>query len=334
MPLASGTFNVTVVNNNGTSTCTFSVTVAPSGSGSAVYTLTNSAGMCSGATYSGSYNVGIPLTINNAVILNVNVTTPGNWSVVTNSGGNGISFSGSGVFVTTGPQPIVLTGAGTPLAAGVFNYTATGGPASCTFSITVNGSVVNGEYILYTANSNYSQRMVGGAPIDTFYFRVSSNTFTTGGFNYYIHEQMQSGNVVDSSYYRKNAGKYYNLQNMQALGFDNANMVDYLILDSSVAIGGSWVADLGSNAIGGMPVTVKVTCNIVDKAATAVIAGNNYSNVIKVHYVFSYNNGSASTDFQGNDIWFAKGKGIIYVKVNDIPITTSAELETTRIEVF
>ena len=332
IPQAAGAFNITATNIS--STCTFSITVQPSGGGNpAVYTLNVNAGACSGATYAGTYTAGTPLTGTNAVLLNVTVITPGTYTITTNTV-NGMTFSGTGTFIIAGSQPVVLIGSGTPTVSGAFNFTATAGISTCTFSITVNGTVLNSEYILYTPYSNFSQRLVGGTTADTLYIKVGPNTITINSLNYLIYQGVTNGVVTDSSYYRKNAGKYYNLFNTQSLGFDNSSQVDFLLLDSNLAINGSWIADLGSNSMGGIPVTIKAACNILDKGATAIIAGNTYINVIKVHYLFSYNNGTTNTDFQENEIWFAKGKGFIYFKVNDVPVTTTAEEETTRIAVF
>ena len=332
IPQAAGAFNITATNIS--STCTFSITVQPSGGGNpAVYTLNVNAGACSGATYAGTYTAGTPLTGTNAVLLNVTVITPGTYTITTNTV-NGMTFSGTGTFIIAGSQPVVLIGSGTPTVSGAFNFTTTAGISTCTFSITVNGTVLNSEYILYTPYSNFSQRLVGGTTADTLYIKVGPNTITINSLNYLIYQGVTNGVVTDSSYYRKNAGKYYNLFNTQSLGFDNSSQVDFLLLDSNLAINGSWIADLGSNSMGGIPVTIKAACNILDKGATAIIAGNTYINVIKVHYLFSYNNGTTNTDFQENEIWFAKGKGFIYFKVNDVPVTTTAEEETTRIAVF
>ena len=330
LPLAAGTFNLTA--SNGTSNCTFSIIVLQSGGG-AVYTLNTTGSACSGATYTGTYDAGTPLTSANMVLINVTVVTTGTYSIITNTD-DGIQFSGAGTFTSTGIQPVTLTGSGTPVAGGVFNYTAAAGVSTCTFSITVTGTPLNDEYLLFTAYSNFSQRLVGGTPIDTIYQRVGPNTITINTNNYSIYQEMEGGFVVDSSYFRKNTGKYYQLLNTQSLGFDNSALVDYLLLDSTLAISGSWIADLGTNLLGGVSVTIKASCNIIDKGATATIAGNSYINVIKVHYLFSYNNGTTNTDFQENEIWFAKGKGFIYLKVNDLPVTTTAEEETTRIQVF
>lgn len=332
LPLAAGVFNVTAANLS--STCTFSVTVLPSGGGGpAIYTLDVTGGACSGATYTGTYTAGTALTSSNVVLVSVTVITPGTYALTSNTV-NGMTFSGSGNFTSAGVQQVALTGSGTPAASAVFNFTATAGISTCTFSVTVNAAVINNEYILYTPYSNFSQRLVGGSATDTLYTRVGPNTIIINTIDYLIYQGIENGVVLDSAYFRKNAGKYYNLLNTQSLGFDNSSQVDYLMLDSSVAINGSWIADLGSNTLGGIPVTIKASCNILDKGATVLIAGNSYTNVIKVHYLFSFNNGTTNTNFQENEIWFAKGKGFVYFKVNDVPMTTSAEEETTRIAVF
>lgn len=331
-PQTSGTINVAATNI--ATTCNFTIDVLPSGSSTAVYSLDLAGANCSGATYSGTYTEGVPLTGSNAVVVNVTVTTIGTYNITTNTV-NGMTFTGSGTFTVTGPQqPVMLVGSGTPTAAGVFNFTATAGTSNCTFSITVDAAPVNLDYLLLTPYSNFSQRLVGGAPSDTLYIRVGPNPITLNSNSYTIYQQMQTGAIVDSSYYRKNGSRYFNLLNTQTLGFDNSSQVDFLMLDSSVAIGGSLISDLGINALGGLNVTIKATGDILDKGATAVIAGNTYTNVIKVHYIFSYNDGSTNINFQENEIWFAKGKGFIYFKVNDLPVTTTAEEETTRIQVF
>ena len=335
LPLNPGITNVTALNNTATSTCTFSVTVLPSGgSTAAVFTLNGVPGTCSGAVSNGTYTAGTVLAASNTVTLNVTVLTAGTYSVTSNAI-NGISFSATGNFATTGVQTITLSGTGTPTAAGAFNYTATAGISNCTFSITVVGiSPINNEYMLFTTNSNFSQRLVGGTPADTVYIRVGPNPILINSLNYSIYQGVENGVVLDSAYFRKNNGKYYNNLNTASLGFDNASLVDYMLLDSSLAIGGTWISDLGTNTLGGMAVTIKANNNIIAKGATAIIAGNTYTNVIKVHYLFSYNNGTVNINFQENEIWFAKGLGFIYFKVIDVPVTTTAEEETTRIQVF
>lgn len=102
-------------------------------SGSAVFTLAGAPGSCSIPTIAGTYRAGTLLNNSNSIILNVDVTTVGTYTVSTGSA-NGMAFSGSGTFTITGTQIITLVGSGTPVAAGTHNFTA--GSNGCTFSIT------------------------------------------------------------------------------------------------------------------------------------------------------------------------------------------------------
>src|SRR6187402_951821 len=147
-PLAIGT-NTFRVTYNGTF-CDFTVTVTappPPAGGSAVFTIT-----CTGATPVGTYVAGTALTASNTITLNVSVTTAGTWSVTTSPAVNGITFSGTGTFATTGAQTI----------------TVTGGAATCTFQCTTTAVAIL-DYFPRTANSNWSyDEIVPGAPLDTF----------------------------------------------------------------------------------------------------------------------------------------------------------------------
>src|SRR4029079_11327211 len=85
----------------------------------------------------GIYKAGTVLTASNTVVLNVNVTTIGSWSVSTSPAVNGIIFTGSGTFATTGAQTITLTASGTPVSATTSSFPVTVGSSTCNFSITV-----------------------------------------------------------------------------------------------------------------------------------------------------------------------------------------------------
>ena len=127
-PLAEGDFSF----SPGLDGCSFSITVAPGGGGTAVFTYDGGTGTCTGATPAGTYRAGTALDASNTVTLNVDVTTIGSYTIATPSV-NGITFSGAGNFTTAGAQTVVLTGSGTPTAAGDFTYAPPGG---CSFSIT------------------------------------------------------------------------------------------------------------------------------------------------------------------------------------------------------
>jgi hypothetical protein len=127
-----------------TTVCFFTVPVTQ-GSGTpggtqAVYTLTpGTAGACSNSALAGTYQTGTTLSATNRVSLQVNVTTPGAWTVSTNTV-NGMRFGGTGTFTATGPQTITLQGTGTPVTAGTSNIPVTAGTSTCSFPVTVTQS--------------------------------------------------------------------------------------------------------------------------------------------------------------------------------------------------
>lgn len=145
-PVAASLSDFVVTFAYDTSFCLFNVTVLPkvvSGT-AAVYGLTSSA--CVNANVQGTYTKGIALTSANKVVLDVNVTTPGVWNVSTSTV-NGMVFSGSGTFTSTGAQTITLQGSGTPVSSGSSTIPVTAGTSSCGFGLTVapstGGSTIN-----------------------------------------------------------------------------------------------------------------------------------------------------------------------------------------------
>jgi hypothetical protein len=61
------------------------------------------------ASVSGDYTKGVVLNSTNKVTVKVNVTTIGSYSISTTAT-NGMTFSASGAFSTTGVQTVTLTG--------------------------------------------------------------------------------------------------------------------------------------------------------------------------------------------------------------------------------
>jgi hypothetical protein len=129
-PAAAGNFPYVPVTSN---TCNFTVSFL-SGAPAAVFTYAGAPAACTAPVISGTYAATAPMGSGNYVDMAVNVTTPGAYTVSTNSN-NGMSFSGSGAFSTTGAQVIRLIGNGTPSSTGTFDYTPTNN--GCKFSVTV-----------------------------------------------------------------------------------------------------------------------------------------------------------------------------------------------------
>ncbi len=181
LPLAPGIFNVTA--SNIISTCTFSITVGGT-STPAVYSLGGAPGSCTGVVMAGTYQQGLALNASNTALINVSVATAGNYAI-TSDVVNGVSFSSNGIF-STGSTPVILTGTGTPTAAGVFNYRIFGITDTCSFSITfatppppavftLSGSP--GVCLPATVNGTYSV----GFPLDVSNTAIVEVNVTTAG---------------------------------------------------------------------------------------------------------------------------------------------------------
>lgn len=121
----------------GISKCHITVDVVDDNATSAVFTLgTGTNNTCTGAVLAGTYEMGMPLTTANTVSLSVNVTKTGSYYLSVPAV-NGISFSKTGIFLTTGVQTVTLTGSGTPSTIGTFIFRPVVNAAGCSFVITV-----------------------------------------------------------------------------------------------------------------------------------------------------------------------------------------------------
>jgi hypothetical protein len=137
-PTGPGIFTYPVY--NGATNCNFSITYNTVIT-NATYALSGSPGNCTSAAVNGTYSAGLIVNASNNVVINVNVTSTGNYSISTPVV-NGISFSATGTFNITGPQQVILTASGTPIASGPFTYPLTGGGNTCSFSVNTGATGV------------------------------------------------------------------------------------------------------------------------------------------------------------------------------------------------
>lgn len=156
IPATATTGNKTFTVKLGSSRCTFVVPVLGPGAGTL-----GTGGACTPVTINGTYTNGVPLTASNNVVVQVNVTTAGIFSITTNTQA-GFSFAFSGPLTTTGVQNVTLTAVGgPPSGTGNQNFTVTLGTSTCTFTVPMSGPavysincpgvVVNGTYQAGTA---------------------------------------------------------------------------------------------------------------------------------------------------------------------------------------
>jgi len=153
----------------------------PEGDELAQYQFVNTAGICSGTVISGEYHAAIALIANNAIMVQVNVTKVGKYTIATTSLNN-VQFSAVGKFTSTGVQTVRLQGTGKPAAKGIFAYN-TSGASACAFVLTVDEKSV--DYAVYTVYETY---LVCQQPVlhGQFIKSVPLSTMNTAVFNIHV----------------------------------------------------------------------------------------------------------------------------------------------------
>jgi DNA/RNA endonuclease G (NUC1) len=102
----------------------------------AVFILADGAGNCYTPVVQGSYTAGTPLYAANKVIIQVNVSSAGTFSISTGSL-NGYKFIGSGTLTATGLQSLTLQGSGSPIYGETDQFQIIPG-SGCKINITVS----------------------------------------------------------------------------------------------------------------------------------------------------------------------------------------------------
>ena len=121
--------------------------------GNASFTLTGAPNNCFNAYVNGTYVSGVLLSSANTVDINVNVTAIGNYDLTTDTI-NGVWFSRSGTFTSTGNQIITLNGNGTPEFARNLIFTPLTGNSSCNFKVTIRDPAPLAVYVLESGYGN------------------------------------------------------------------------------------------------------------------------------------------------------------------------------------
>ncbi|HET7898515.1 MAG TPA: hypothetical protein VFL47_12605, partial [Flavisolibacter sp.] len=153
---------------------------------SAQYSFTGSPGGCTNATVNGIYTAGDTVAPANTVLLFVNVTRKGSYSISTEKI-NGMTFSASGNFPDTCTScSLLLEAHGTPDSAGTFTFHVPG-TTGCNFNLTVKD----------LAAASYS---LAGSPGDC------SSPATQG--TYVVGKSMNQQNLVTMTVNVTTPGKY------------------------------------------------------------------------------------------------------------------------------
>lgn len=317
-PLKQGIDDFIVLYNS--SSCHLAVTVNANAADPASFTLNGSPGKCMNAVTSGVLIKGIATDTSNKVTIEVSVTTPGAYSISSNTV-NGYSFSGTGSFLNTGLQLVTLTATGTPAAEGVNSFMVTAGPSSCSFTDTVKVAVApaNSDYFPLTDASFWVYDNTS-YPNDSIVRRITGIN-TTNGQQYKIMDEQVPFIGHHQLFFRKNASDYYEYASGDeytgAVVFSPPILKDVKFLQDNLATGDAWMSDeFKGPASFGQVILIRYDYTCTAANSTANINGNVFVNVHKVRMRPQIRSESGPWNGTGEmyDFYFAKGVGLVYIK--------------------
>jgi len=156
------------------SSCAFNVEVTVPAA-IADYTLTGSPNACSNVQVMGTYQKDRILDGFNNVVVNVDVTNPGDYAIHTDTL-DGISFSATGHFTQAGAQQVTLLGSGTPVTPQNLQFHIKGSSSTCSFPLVVESAGSPATYVLESGGGfcvgNLTGAYTAGVELD------ASNTYT------------------------------------------------------------------------------------------------------------------------------------------------------------
>jgi len=285
--------------------------------------------------------VSTPLTASNKVILQVNVTGIGSYSITTTAV-NGITFTGSGSFTATGAQTVVLTGSGSPTATGLVTIPVIAGSSNCSFTLTV----VPIDYYPRTTNSNWSYEF-DDDPTDTLLRKVIAPTKSALGntYNIFMETSDASAGFDSSGYFRRSGGDYYQYLDIGfVFDLDNAVWGENIFVKDNVAAGTIWRSGSfsgsytysDSSGTHTVPIVVRIKETIQQKDVTVSVNGTSYpfTIVVKEEYEYSFDAGATWNVSDVFSIYnYARNVGLIKWEAFD-STGTIIKQEITRSQVF
>ncbi len=157
------------------SSCVFPVEVTGQQVLQAEYSIGGAPNSCTNVQVAGDYQKDKPLTSNNTITVSVNVVSPGEYTIHTDTL-DGISFSASGHFSQPGDQLVTLAGSGTPLTPQNLRFSIQGNGSACSFPLTVENSGNPATYVIESGSNFCVGNLEGAYTAGT--AMTASNTYT------------------------------------------------------------------------------------------------------------------------------------------------------------
>lgn len=316
-PLAAGSFVFTP----GSAGCTFIINFTATGasSGTALFTLNGSPDSCTTPLIKGTYMQGQALTASDTVVIKATVATIGSYTISTNSI-NGMMFSASGNFTTTGLHTVTLVGAGAVAEVGTFTFAP--GTNGCQFKIITTAPPTSDckecIYIPICLGSKYEyvDSMISPNFSDTGFTTtvnprlsnfVSSEDTTINGRGF-KKMGVSDGSTTNYAYLNCLNGETTTIA-YQSQSITSGNVmteINSVELKANASVGTSWT---DSSVVAGNKLYRAHT--IMQKDISRVLLGFTYTNVIRVSVNETVQTSQGLTPAGVTEYYIAKGIGLI-----------------------
>lgn len=222
--------------------------------------------------------------------------------------------------LTSAPECGDQRAASFSLPQGVYSVAAICGTDTVRYSVTVNTSCVKllvdmskppieGDYLPLTFGSYWEYNDLNN---NAFTHRVTAGADTVLDGRQYF---MQTSNLPDTVYYRKDEHVYYEYLTVDFNGsVSNPPTIELAMLHDDYEVGQPWEVSNIPLTLSGIAVNAKFQSQILQKGFSATINGVQYDELIEVQtdLLFSTDQGATYVPASSYVRVFAKGKGIVY----------------------
>lgn len=277
--------------------------------GPSLGTLKDSLGNCKSITINGTYKVDTALNDNNFVLVQVNVTTPGQYIIYSDTA-NGFWFRDSG-YTAAGQQTIKLKGYGKPLLFVNTDFIVTYNNSFCIFQVPMTSTVVPPVYSDYfptSVGSNWAYD-VTGLP-DTLHLESTSLTKQVMGNSFRRFRIAAPASVDDSSFFRKSNGDYYQYKTVDPFG---TAPMEYIMLKDNQPVATQWDSPTSTTSFPGAT-EFKIHFTILAKNTSLTVNNMLFDSVIRVQYNYQYKVAGNFQTISTGDTYYAKNVGLIKVE--------------------
>ena len=322
-PLAAGTDHLNVYYNS--SICEAVVNVLPDTLTPANYTFQGAPGTCMDYTLRGNYLQAVELDSSNKLIINVNVITPGKYSITTNNI-NGYNFSGSGVFTTTGAQTVIIKGSGKPVNTGDDTFTVNANNNTCSFFVKVVKVAVAKGNLHFPLTQGSFWVYVDPVYNDTAKRYINGDTLINDTSFVRMNELIKPN--ITSAFYNFDNINYKEFAKVEKYNssfiYKPAVYGSLLFLKENLATDAQWESSVfqGSSTTGQM-IYFKYVYHCTSTTATKIINYIGFKDVYVIEIYPQFQSGT-NTWNNTNEVYrsyYAKGIGLIYVEqsINGLP---------------